>query len=143
MPAAPADFSSPFDDLIGTEWIDDDPDGARVRLQVRDDLRQPVAILHGGVISTLIESVCSRATHHCAAREGLYATGQSIEVSFLRPVRDGTIDVSARALHRGRTSWVWQAEVKDSSGRLCAVGKMTVAVRPARNRGSDALGPRS
>lgn len=136
MLAAPPDFSSPFDDMIGTEWLDDDPAGAHVRMTVRDDLRQPLGLLHGGVISTLIESVCSRATYIVASAEGKYATGQSIEVSFLRPVRERTVEVQARALHRGRNAWVWSAEVKDGDGRLCAMGKMTVAIRPSR-KGTD------
>ena len=43
--------------------------------------------------------------------------GQSINVSFMRPVTEGTIEVLARARHRGRTTWVWEAEVRDDQGR--------------------------
>jgi uncharacterized protein (TIGR00369 family) len=121
---------SPFDTLLGTEWISDDPDDARVRVQVRDELRQPIGLVHGGVFSTLIESVCSRATARAVLADGDAAMGQSIAVSFLRPVTEGTVEVAARARHRGRTSWIWQAEVSDSEGRLCAVAQMTIAVRP-------------
>ena len=48
----PRGLLSHFDALIGTEWLDDDPDHARVRLAMRDELRQPVGLLHGGVMST-------------------------------------------------------------------------------------------
>jgi 1,4-dihydroxy-2-naphthoyl-CoA hydrolase len=134
MPSEP--LRSPFDDLIGTEWLDDDPDHARVRLTVREDLKQPVGLLHGGVISALIESICSRATAIAVYEQGLAAMGQSIHVSFLRPVTDGAVEVEARARHRGRTTWVWDAEAKDSKGKLAALAQMTVVVRPIRGTGS-------
>lgn len=121
---------SPFDELIGTEWLDDDPDHARVRLPLRDELRQPIGLLHGGVISTLVESVCSRATALTVLNEGMAAMGQSISVSFIRPVTEGAAEVRAKARHRGRTTWVWDAEVLNADGKLCALAQMTIAVRP-------------
>ena len=55
------------DELVGTEWLSDDPDDARVRVEIRDELRQPFGLMHGGVMSTLIESVCSRAKNGIVA----------------------------------------------------------------------------
>jgi uncharacterized protein (TIGR00369 family) len=130
---------SHFDALLGTEWLDDDPDHARVRVAMRDELRQPVGLLHGGVISTLVESVCSRATALAVLGDGMAAMGQSINVSFIRPVTEGHAEVRARARHRGRTTWVWDAEVHDAEPRLCALAQMTIAVRPLPSGGG---GPR-
>jgi uncharacterized protein (TIGR00369 family) len=121
---------SHFDQLVGTEWLDDDPDHARVRVGLRDELRQPLGLLHGGVISTLVESVCSRATALATMGDGMMAMGQSISVSFIRPVTEGAAEVHARARHRGRTTWVWDAEVLNDDGKLCALAQMTIAVRP-------------
>lgn len=126
----PRALLSPFDQLIGTEWLDDDPDRARVRLRLRDELRQPVGLLHGGVISTLVESICSRATALAVIGEGMIAMGQSISVSFIRPVTAGGAEVKAVARHRGRSTWVWDAEVVNDEGKLCALAQMTIAVRP-------------
>jgi 1,4-dihydroxy-2-naphthoyl-CoA hydrolase len=133
----PGGLLSHFDALIGTEWLDDDPDHARARVPIRDDLRQPVGLMHGGVMSTLVESVCSRATALAVLEDGMAAMGQSISVSFMRPVTAGHAEVTARARHRGRTTWVWEAEVLDADQRLCATAMMTVAVRPAPKRFSD------
>lgn len=121
---------SHFDALIGTEWLDDDPEHARVRVPMRDDLRQPVGLLHGGVISSLVESVCSRATALAVLGDGMMAMGQSISVNFIRPVTKGAAEIHAKARHRGRTTWVWEAEVRDDAGKLCALAQMTIAVRP-------------
>lgn len=121
---------SHFDDLIGTEWLSDDPDDARVRLAIRDELRQPFGLMHGGVMSTLVESVCSRATAGAVYEQGMAAMGQSIDVSFTRPVTEGGIEVRAKSRHRGRTTWIWEAEVLNDEGKLCALARMTIAVRP-------------
>jgi 1,4-dihydroxy-2-naphthoyl-CoA hydrolase len=126
----PRALRSHFDSMLGTEWISDDPDDARVRIQMRDELRQPVGLLHGGVMSSLVESVCSRATALAVLDEGKMAMGQSISVSFIRPVTEGGAEVHAKARHRGRTGWVWDAEVLNDDGKLCALAQMTIAVRP-------------
>jgi uncharacterized protein (TIGR00369 family) len=126
----PRGLVSHFDALVGTEWIDDDPDHARARVRMRDELRQPVGLLHGGVMSTLVESVCSRATALAVVPEGMIAMGQSISVSFIRAITEGSAEVQAKARHRGRTTWVWDAEVRDEQDRLCALAQMTIAVRP-------------
>jgi 1,4-dihydroxy-2-naphthoyl-CoA hydrolase len=128
------DISSPFDELIGTQWLDSDPDHARVKVELRDELCQPIGLMHGGVILTLIESVCSWATMLAVVDEGKLAMGQSINVNFVRPISAGSAEVKAHARHRGRSSWVWQIEVLDDRERLCALGQITIAVRPVDAR---------
>ena len=136
MAEDPRGLLSHFDALLGTEWLDDDPEHARVRIAMRDELRQPVGLLHGGVMSTLVESICSRATALAVLEDEMMAMGQSISVSFIRPVTEGHAEVTARARHRGRTTWVWDAEVRDAEDRLCALAQMTIAVRPIPRSGS-------
>ena len=119
-----------FSGLVGIEYTDDDPGHTTARIPVRAELLQPFGIVHGGVMSTLIESVTSRATTLVVLQEGMAAMGQSITVNFMRPISEGTVEVLAHARHRGRTTWVWDAEVRDSQDRLCALAQMTIAVRP-------------
>jgi 1,4-dihydroxy-2-naphthoyl-CoA hydrolase len=126
----PIKNNSNFDVHVGTEWIALDPDDARARVELREELLQPYGILHGGVYSTLVESLCSYATATAVAGDGMIAMGQSIEVSFLRPVTTGHAEARAVARHRGRSTWVWQVEILDDDGRPCALAKMTMAVRP-------------
>jgi uncharacterized protein (TIGR00369 family) len=125
-----------FADLVGVEWLDDDPDHARARVEVRAELLQPFGLMHGGVFSTLVESVCSRSTGLTVLDDGMAAMGQTINVSFVRPVLEGWAEVRARARHRGRTTWVWEAEIVDSEDRVCALAQMTIAVRPIRQSDS-------
>lgn len=122
---------SPFDQLLGTEWISSEPDDTRARISMRDELRQPMGILHGGVMASLVESVCSMATAKAVFADNRVAMGQNISVSFLRPISAGGIEVRAEAIHKGRMTWVWRAEILDSDGRTCAAAQMTIAVRDA------------
>jgi 1,4-dihydroxy-2-naphthoyl-CoA hydrolase len=131
----PRGLLSHFDALIGTDWLSDDPDRASARVPIRDELRQPFGLLHGGVMSSLVESVCSRATALAVGGDGLAAMGQSISVSFMRPITEGYAEVKAKARHRGRTTWVWDAEVLNAEGKLCALAQMTIAVRPLPKSG--------
>jgi uncharacterized protein (TIGR00369 family) len=121
---------SNFDEYIGTEWVRLDPDDARARIEFRDELRQPYGLMHGGVYSTIVESLCSYATAAAVYEEGNIALGQSIEVSFMRPVSSGHAEARAVARHRGHSTWVWTVEIVDDDERLCALAKMTMAVRP-------------
>jgi 1,4-dihydroxy-2-naphthoyl-CoA hydrolase len=58
--------------------------------------------------------------------------GMSNNTSFLRPISEGYINGRARPLHRGHGTWLWDVEISDDEGRLCAVTRMTIAVRPRR-----------
>ena len=64
-----------------------------------------------------------------AAQDG--AQGLANQTSFLRPILAGTVHAVARRRHRGRTTWVWEVEMTDDEDRLCALVRMTIAVRPA------------
>jgi 1,4-dihydroxy-2-naphthoyl-CoA hydrolase len=126
-----SDMESNFDVYLGTEWIRLDPEDARARVAMRDELRQPYGLMHGGVYSTLVESLCSYTTAVAVHADGNISVGQSIEVSILRPILAGYAECRAIVRHRGRTTWVWEAEILDDEERLCALAKMTMAIRPA------------
>ncbi|MGZ5313741.1 MAG: PaaI family thioesterase [Solirubrobacterales bacterium] len=121
---------SPFDQLIGTNWGEMSPERATATLEIADHHRQPYGPVHGGVLCTLAEGTTSRATGLSVAADGNRALGQSNNLSFLRPMLEGTIHVEAHRRHGGRTSWVWDVEFTDDEGRLCALSRVIVAVRP-------------
>jgi len=123
---------SGFAESIGTEWIDFDPDNARARIAVEPRHLQPYGIVHGGVYATLAESICSAATAIAVREDGMVAMGQANDTTFLRPIGEGTITATARTRHRGRTTWIWDVEMADDEGRVCALSRMTIAVRPQR-----------
>ena len=119
-------------DLIGLEYLDVGTDELRARLEVRDGVRQPMGLVHGGVFASMAESMCSAATWLNVKDDGMAAMGQSNSATFIRPITEGHVNATARLRHRGRTTWVWDVEITDDEARLCALVRMTVAVRPMR-----------
>ncbi|MDX6607874.1 MAG: 1,4-dihydroxy-2-naphthoyl-CoA hydrolase, partial [Solirubrobacterales bacterium] len=118
---------------IGVEWIDLDPDNARARITVEQKHLQPFGIVHGGVYASLAESICSAATFGVIREDDMVAMGQSNNTTFLRPIASGHVNASAKTRQRGRTTWVWDVELSDDEGRVCALVRMSVAVRPRRD----------
>jgi uncharacterized protein (TIGR00369 family) len=125
--------TSPFDAHIGTEWLQMGAEEASGRIAVADHHKQPFGLVHGGLYATLAESICSEATGRVVGPEGKVPLGQSNSTTFLRPITEGHINAVARRRHGGRTTWVWDVEISDDQGRLCALVRMTIAVRPQRD----------
>jgi 1,4-dihydroxy-2-naphthoyl-CoA hydrolase len=123
---------SGFADEIGVEWIDFDPDNARARIAIEPRHLQPGGIVHGGVYASLAESICSAATYVAVKDDDMIALGMANSTTFLRPISEGHVNAVGRARHRGRSTWVWDCELSDDEGRVCALVRMTAAVRPQR-----------
>jgi 1,4-dihydroxy-2-naphthoyl-CoA hydrolase len=120
-----------FDRLYGLEFVEFSDTEVRAKVVVREEIKQPVGLVHGGVYASLAESIASLATAAAVIAEGNMATGMSNSTSFLRPITEGAVHAYATRLHRGRTTWVWDVRFSDDAGRICAVTRMTIAVRPA------------
>jgi 1,4-dihydroxy-2-naphthoyl-CoA hydrolase len=121
-----------FDALYGLEVLEHSDEVVRARVAVTDDIKQQMGLVHGGVYASIAESITSMATALAVMPGGDVAMGLSNQTSFLRPITEGTVHATARRRHRGRTTWMWDVEIADDAGRLCAVSRMTVAVRPMR-----------
>jgi 1,4-dihydroxy-2-naphthoyl-CoA hydrolase len=120
-----------FDGLYGLEVLAISAEEVSARVAVRDELRQPAGLVHGGVFASIAEAITSMATWFAVQQDGRSAQGLSNQISFLRPILDGTIHATARRRHRGRTTWVWEVDITDDQERLCALVRMTIAVREA------------
>lgn len=130
---APPVPSGGFNDLIGMQDLAQGDDGTvTCTVPVRPELLQPFGLVHGGVFASIAETLASFGTFVSVHEQGMSAMGLSNSTSFLRPMFDGTIHASARPFHRGRTTWLWDVELTDDDGRLCATTRMTIAVRPAK-----------
>jgi len=102
--------------LLAIEITERTDDEIRARLPVTDGLRQPLGLVHGGVFATLADAL--------TVTEGRAISNQT---SFLRPITEGTIHAHARRRHRGRTTAVWEVDVTDDAGRLCALVRVTAS----------------
>jgi 1,4-dihydroxy-2-naphthoyl-CoA hydrolase len=122
-------FPVGFDRLYGLEVLDVDEEEVHAQVKVRDELRQPAGLVHGGVFASIAETIATMGTWLAVHEDGRTPQGLSNQTSFVRPIVDGTIHATARRRHKGRTTWVWEVDITDDEGRLCALVRMTVAVR--------------
>ena len=130
-PAFVIPYDQTFDALVGLEVVEHSDGRVVGRVPVRDAVKQPMGLVHGGVFATMAESLTSMATALGVHADGQVAVGLSNQTSFMRPILEGTVHATAIRRHRGRTTWVWDVEIADDQGRLCALTRMTIAVRPA------------
>lgn len=119
-----------FDRLYGLELLSISDTEVTASVAVREEIKQPAGLVHGGVYASMAESMASLATHVAVASRGEMAMGLANSTSFLRPITTGTIHAVAERMHRGRTTWVWDVRFEDDEGHVCAITRMTIAVRP-------------
>lgn len=130
FPVPLIDLSRTFEGFLDLEWLELTPEVARVRFEVRENLKQPLGLLHGGIYSAVAETVASVATVRAVWEEGKIGSGLSNSASFLRPVTAGTVHVCAQCRGHDDREWLWSHEFRDDQDRLCALVDVTIAVRP-------------
>ncbi|HEX2096140.1 MAG TPA: PaaI family thioesterase [Solirubrobacterales bacterium] len=131
---APAPSSAPprnLNEALGMEIGEFDDERITGSFQVADRVRQPFGIVHGGAYAAFAETLASVGTYFAVQANGEIAMGQNNDTSFLRPISSGTVHATGTRRHRGRTTWVWDFDFTDDEGRVCAISRVTIAVRPA------------
>jgi 1,4-dihydroxy-2-naphthoyl-CoA hydrolase len=103
--------------MLGYEIVSRTDDEVRARLPVTDALRQPLGLVHGGVFASLADALTTDAGTRAISNQ----------TSFLRPITAGNVHALARRRHHGRTTAVWDVDVTDDEGRLCALVRITLA----------------
>jgi uncharacterized protein (TIGR00369 family) len=120
-----------LDDVLGFELVEASGERCRARFAVERRVQQGLGLVHGGAYAALAESLVSWSTIVGVGEPGVLVVGQSNHTSFLRPVRAGSVRAEGAPRHRGRTTWIWDVEFTDDGGRVCALSRVTLAVRPA------------
>jgi len=121
----PAEFSAPFDALIGLEYTDITPDGMRAQLDVKPTLLQPMGIVHGGVWCSVVESMASVSAYvWLKANGGGDVVGVNNNTDFLRAITEGTAYGVSEPIHRGRRQQLWLVTIRDDRQRLIARGQV-------------------
>ena len=118
-----------FDGLYGLDLIELSEELARGRVLVRAELMQKPGVVHSGVYVAIAQALALSGTAFGVDKDGKFAAVLSDQTSYLRPISEGAIHARAVRKHRGRTTWVWEVEIVDDAGRLCALTRATVSVR--------------
>ena len=115
------------DEHLGIEFVEVGDDYIVGRVPVDERTRQPYGLLHGGVSVVLAETLGScGAAFSCPP--GYRAVGLDINANHLRGVSSGWVTGTARPMHRGRTTHVWQIELRDEAGNMSCISRITMAI---------------
>jgi uncharacterized protein (TIGR00369 family) len=114
-------------DHLGIEFLEIAPDMLSARMPVDARTKQPAGILHGGSSVVLAETLGSVAAALCLP-PGQRPVGLDINANHIRSVTEGWVIGVCRPIHIGRTTHVWQIEIRDEAERLVCVSRFTVAV---------------
>ena len=117
-------------ETLGIEFTEAGPDFLRGRMPVDGRTKQPYGLLHGGASVALAETLGSAAGNCCLDGERSVAVGLEISANHLRPVTQGWVIGTARPIHIGRTTQVWDIRLEDEAGHQTCVSRLTLAVVP-------------
>lgn len=116
---------------LGIEFLEVGDDFIRARVPVDSRTTQPYGLLHGGVAVTLAETLGSCGAAWCVPA-GQRVVGLDINANHLKSVKTGWVTGTTRPVHIGRTTQVWQIEMRDDEGALTGVARITMAVLAER-----------
>jgi 1,4-dihydroxy-2-naphthoyl-CoA hydrolase len=114
----------------GIRFTDIGDDYLRGTMPVAAHTQQPYGLLHGGASVTLAETLGSAAAMLCVDPDKEIAVGLDINANHLRGVSKGIVTGTARPIHVGRTTQVWEIRIEDEQQRLICIARLTVAIVP-------------
>ncbi len=112
---------------LGIEFMEVGEDFLKARVPVDERTRQPYGLLHGGVSVVLAETLGSVGAA-LASPEGYRAVGLDINANHLRAATSGWVTGTARPVHIGRTTHVWQIELRNEDDELTCISRLTMAI---------------
>jgi uncharacterized protein (TIGR00369 family) len=113
---------------MGIEYLEIGDDYVKGRMPVDERTVQPFGILHGGSSVVLAETLGSMAANCCLRDPGTVAVGLDINANHIRPVSKGWVYATAKAIHIGSTTQVWEILLENEQGKTTCVSRLTMAV---------------
>ena len=123
-------------DHLGIRVIDVGDDYLRGTMPVDPRTKQPFGLLHGGASVALAETLGSLAGTMCLDATKEMAVGLDINANHVRAVTGGIVTGTARPLHVGRNTQVWEIRIENEDGRLVCISRLTLAVVPRQSPNS-------
>lgn len=117
-------------DHLGIEFIDVGPEFVQARMPVDHRTVQPLGLLHGGASVALAETLGSVAASVSVDPDRFICVGLEINANHLRSVRSGWVSGTAKPIHIGRSTHVWQVDIVDEDQKLVCTSRITMAVLP-------------
>ena len=113
---------------LSIQFTERGPDYLKATMPVNANVHQPMGILHGGASAALAETVGSMAGWLCLDQQKYFCVGLEINCNHVKAKRDGLLTATARPLHLGKTTQVWDIKIEDEGSKLVCVSRLTLAV---------------
>ncbi len=115
-------------ETLDISYVDIGEDYLVATMPVSSRVHQPMGLLHGGASVALAESVASAASYHMIDHEHQEVRGLEINANHVRSIREGTVRATAKILHKGRTTLLWEIRIEDEQQRLISLCKLTCII---------------
>ncbi|MCL4114038.1 UNVERIFIED_CONTAM: hypothetical protein GTU68_062133 [Idotea baltica] len=119
-------------ETLGIEYVDVGTDYLTAKMPVTPAVHQPDGVLHGGATAALAESVGSVAAHIFLNAQDSMIRGTQITANHVGGIREGVIYATATAIHKGRTTQLWDVKVTDSDGKLISSCRLSTIALPKK-----------
>ncbi len=113
---------------LGIEFTEIGEDYLIAKMPVDHRTKQPIGIMHGGASCVLAESVGSVAANYCVDLTRRYCVGLEINTNHIRQATEGYVIGTAKPIHIGKRTQVWNIEIRHESGYLVSINRLTVMV---------------
>lgn len=113
---------------MGIEYVEIGDDFVRGRMPVDERTVQPFGILHGGASVVLAETLGSMAANCCLKDPATVAVGLDINANHIRPISSGWVYGTAKAIHIGSATQVWEIRLENEQGKTTCISRLTMAV---------------
>ncbi|WP_409290082.1 hotdog fold thioesterase [Peribacillus sp. SCS-37] len=122
------DLENTLINTLGIEIQETSPGFVKASMPVDERTRQPFGLLHGGASVALAETVASIGAYNLVDKEIEGVVGLEINANHIRGKKDGIVMAYGRVLHHGKTTQVWEINIKDEKDRLICISRCTLAV---------------
>ena len=119
-------------ETLNIRYIEIGEDFLKAEMPVNSKVHQPMGVLHGGATVALAESTGSAASHLFIDKEKYEVRGLEISANHLKSKRDGVVTATAKVIHKGKRTHLWEIKVTDEVGDLISLCKMTMIVLEKR-----------
>ncbi|MCE2934594.1 MAG: hotdog fold thioesterase [Cyclobacteriaceae bacterium] len=113
---------------LGIEFVELGQDFIRAKMPVDGRTRQPMGLLHGGASVALAETLGSVAANCCIDNKIQACVGLEINANHIKSVREGFVVGTARPIHIGKRTHVWEIKIANESGDLVCISRITMAI---------------
>jgi 1,4-dihydroxy-2-naphthoyl-CoA hydrolase len=117
-----------LDHQLGIEYVEVGDDYLKATMPVDHRTQQPMGLLHGGASVALAETLGSAGAYLCVDSSAYSVVGLEINANHIRAVRSGLVTGTAKPIHIGRTTQLWEIRLTDEADKLVCISRITVAV---------------